>query len=383
MYELDWAIVGGGLHGAFLAQRLRQTGAGDPTVFDPEPDPLAPWRRRTAACGMDHLRSPAAHHLGGPGDGLLAFAHGRGYDARHLLGRYRRPSRALFEAHAAIALATNTTPRIPERVTRLERLYGGWRLHTDSGRYRARRVLLAPGPPPVRRPDWAAGVPHLFDPAPAAPPPEDGEIAVIGGGISAAQAALAFAGGGRRVWLVSRGPIRQATFDSEPCYAGPRCMVPFAAIRDPRHRRRLIRAARRPGSLPPDIHARLAAALAEGRVRLVRGEVAGLGDGGPTLADGRRLRVDTLRLATGFEDVPPGGRLLRDLIEGQEPPLAPCGFPRPAEDLEWLPGLFVAGRLAELVLGPMAGNIRGARAAAGRLARAAGADISRAAAALP
>ncbi|MES1942966.1 hypothetical protein PC39_02537 [Salinisphaera sp. PC39] len=382
MPELDWAIVGGGLHGAFLARRLRQTGAGEPTVFDPESDPLAAWRRRAAACGMDHLRSPAAHHLGGPGDGLLAFAHAQGYDTRHLLGRYRRPSRALFEAHAAAALAANATPRIPERVTHLARLSGGWRLHTHNGHYRARRVLLAPGPPPVRRPAWATGMPHLFDPVPAAAP-ADGEIAVIGGGISAAQAALAFAGAGRRVWLVSRGPIRQATFDSEPCYAGPRCMVPFAAARDPRHRRRLIRAARRPGSLPPDIHARLAAALAEGRVRLVRGEIAGLGDAGPTLADGRRLRVDTLRLATGFEDVPPGGRLLRDLIEEQGPPLAPCGFPRPAENLEWLPGLFVAGRLAELVLGPMAGNIRGARAAAERLARAADTDIRRAAAALP
>jgi kynurenine formamidase len=81
--------------------------------------------------------------------------------------------------------------------------------------------------------------------------------------LSGASMVLALVGAGRTVTLVSRHPLRCAEFDSEPCYAGPLCMRPFSAIRDLRRRRRLIRDARRPGTLPPDLHARLGAAVAQ------------------------------------------------------------------------------------------------------------------------
>lgn len=363
---LDWVIVGGGLHGGFLARALRRSTGRSPVVIDPGDDPLAAWRFRAEACGMDFLRSPRAHHLGGPGDDLRDFARTRGYGDRHFLGRYRRPSRAVFEAHARAALAPDGVPRVRDRIRHLERCPVGWRLHGETDSWRARRVLLAPGPPPPRRPRWAAGIPHLFD-ATSPSLPAHGEIAVIGGGISAAQAALAFAGDGRRVTLISRHPLRHTAFDSDPCYAGPRCMRPFTAIRDPRRRRRLIRAARQPGSLPPEIHARLGAVLAEGRVRLIRDRVADCGDAGPRLSNGRRLTVDAVCLATGFADTPPGFDWLRPAIERDGLPLAPCGFPAVTDDLQWDTDLYVAGRLAELALGPAAGNIRGARIAAERL----------------
>lgn len=361
---IDWAVVGGGVHGAFLARSLQRAGIRDLAVLDPHDDPLEPWRTRATACGMDYLRSPRAHHLGAPADNLRDFAHARGYDARHFLGRYRRPSRAVFEAHADACLAAPGIPRLRDHVRRLERVSDGWRLHGDTGVLRARRVLLAPGPPPLRRPAWAGRTesPHVFDER-VPPLPVYGDVAVIGGGITAAQAALAFAGAGRTATLVCRHPLRRAEFDSEPCYAGPLCMRPFAATGDLRRRRWLIREARRPGSLPPDLNARLAAAVAQGQVRLVQGEADGLTDSGLRLTDGRRLRTDTVRLATGFADTAPGLDWLGPTIERERLPLAPCGFPAPDGNLQWGPGLFVSGRLAELELGPMAGNIRGARAA--------------------
>lgn len=360
---LDWAIVGGGVHGAFLAQTLRRAGVSDLAVIDPGDDPLGDWRARAEACRMDFLRSPRAHHLGVRPDTLRDFALERGYDGRHFLGRYRRPSRAVFETHAAAALTAPGVVRLRGRVRHLERAADGWRLHGETDTWRARRVLLAPGPPPLRRPAWANGsAAHLFE-RDAPPLPARGDIAVVGGGISAVQAALAFADGGRRVTLVSRHRLRRAEFDSAPCYAGPLCMRPFTAVRDLRRRRRLIREARRPGSVPPELHARLAAAMAAGRIRLSYGEVTADSDAGLRLADGHRLRADAVRLATGFADAAPGRDWLRPAIERERLPLAPCGFPAVDRNLQWGPGLFVAGRLAELELGPMAGNIRGARAA--------------------
>ena len=76
---------------------------------------------------------------------------------------------------------------------------------------------------------------------------------------------------------------------------------------------------------------------------------------------------DRIILATGFEQVRPGGELVDGIIDRLSLPVADCGFPILREDLSWHQGLFVMGGLAELTLGPSARNIIGARKAVERI----------------
>ncbi|ELY71742.1 FAD/NAD(P)-binding protein, partial [Natronobacterium gregoryi] len=58
MYEC--VIVGGGIHGTYLIQRLLEDAdleREDVTIVDPHDRLLASFRRKAAACEMDELRS--------------------------------------------------------------------------------------------------------------------------------------------------------------------------------------------------------------------------------------------------------------------------------------------------------------------------------------
>lgn len=88
-------------------------------------------------------------------------------------------------------------------------------------------------------------------------------------------------------------------------------------------------------------------------------------EGGYVLGLPKPLEVDAIALATGFEGLP-GGALLSELCP-ERFPRAACGTPIVAADLEWNDGLYVAGALAELQLGPVARNITGGLRAAERL----------------
>src|SRR5699024_5890835 len=143
---LDWLIVGGGLHGSHIARRLT---AARPdaavAVIDPQPSALTEWQRRADACGMHYLRSSQSHHIGLRADALRAFAWEHDYDSRHAMGRYRRPSRPLFEAHVLDVAAPLT--RIAATAETVERDHDGWRVITrDGARFTARSLVLAPGP---------------------------------------------------------------------------------------------------------------------------------------------------------------------------------------------------------------------------------------------
>jgi hypothetical protein len=82
---------------------------------------------------------------------------------------------------------------------------------------------------------------------------------------------------------------------------------------------------------------------------------------------GRTLRAEQVLLATGFDGRRPGGAWLDHAIEACELPVAPCGYPVVTPGLQWAPGLYLTGALAELELGPVARNIAGARHAGERL----------------
>ena len=107
--QLEWAIVGGGIHGIHFASHLITRGiakAEDIRIFDPAPQLLTQWRNRTAATGMQFLRSASVHHVDVDPWSLDKFAGGRKGKRTAKNGLfappYARPALELFNAHTAI-----------------------------------------------------------------------------------------------------------------------------------------------------------------------------------------------------------------------------------------------------------------------------------------
>lgn len=386
---LDWLIIGAGLHGVHLAHVLLLRGNARRShlrLLDPHAMPLARWRRVTDNVGMHFLRSPSVHHIGLDADDLHRFAQS---PTGQWLAEYRdphhRPSLALFNAHAETIVRMQ---RFDELLLRgaacgLQRRRAGWRVMTDAGDIDAQRIVLAIGRTALHYPAWATAagsgrLNHIFEPdfiREQVPP--DARVVVVGGGISAAQTATAFARSGQRqVRLVMRQPMRKAHFDSNPCWNGPKCLTKFHHTRCYVERRRQLSEGRYRGAMPHDVARELLQAVEAGCVEVTIAEVTGCTDAENsalrlTLNTGETLSADHVVLATGFDQARPGSPWLDAVIVEEGLPCAPCGYPIPDKTLAWAPGLYVGGALAELELGATAANLRGARLAGERLLRVA------------
>ncbi len=376
---LDWLIVGGGIHGAHLANLLTteaRVSRDALRVLDPHPEPLAVWNRVTENCGMRHLRSPSAHNIDIRITSVLKFAQTpEGAPLADFIPRYYRPSLALFRAHCDHVIRTRRLAELRVRGTAraIHRTADGFAVETDAAPIHARRVILCLGlNDQLRRPRWAkrlqtegGPVAHVFDPDfRREEVPQAGETLVVGGGITAVQLALALAEDRPgRVTLLTRHPLREHNLDFDPCWIGPKCLRGFSAIPYDR-RREVVDAARNVGTVPEETMERWRAAHAEGSVRLERSTIR---DAIQTRSrvrltiDEGELETDRIVLATGFDPRRPGGEMVDRMIAEMELPTAPCGFPVLDEFFRWTDGLFLTGALAELQGGPCARNIVGAR----------------------
>ena len=123
--------------------------------------------------------------------------------------------------------------------------------------------------------------------------------------------------------------------------------------------------------MPPDVHADLQRACAEGAIELVEdAEVASaqVSERGVSLGlGGRRIDADRVLLATGFPGRRPGGAWLDAAVAAFGLPCAACGYPIVDRGLRWHPHLLVTGALAELELGPVSRNLSGAQRAGERI----------------
>lgn len=358
----NWLIIGGGLHGALAATELARTAPdAEVAVLDPQP-PLTAWCRRADACGMTYLRSPSPHHLGPNAGDLRAFAAADDYGAEHWVGVYRQPSRTLFEEHAASTLGDY--PRIAASAQTIQRDDGGnWRVIDNAGAvHRAERIVLATGPGAPYRP---LDAPHVFD-ADFALPTQPQRLTVIGGGLSAAQLALRAAAADHAVTWLTRERPRESSFDSDACFAGPKCLEPFWAASFA-ERRRQISAARHPGTLPPAVYAEITAAIAAGQITWQRATATDRASDGVRLDTGQTLAADHVILATGLNHRPERNTLLADVADRFSTGFDADGHLETDTNLQLADGLHVLGRPASLELGPMAPNIKGARLGAERL----------------
>ncbi len=389
---LDWVVVGGGIHGTYLSNFLIQ-GMGESLerlkVLDPNPEILSVWKRFTENVGMSSLRSAAVHHLDLASLSLKRFAlsgdEERSLDVPRLAPPYGRPALLLFNRHCEEVVRRNRLDavRITGEASGLKLAPGGFEVAYGGGYLHTRRVLLAIGM--SDQPCWpawteaarsaGARVHHVLDAGFARRKLSGWKRAiVVGGGLSGAQVALALAKERPgSVTLVARRSLEVHLFDSEPSWQGQNFMRSFASEPDPERRREIITAERHRGSLTPEAMRDVDAASASGALRVIRAEdeleVKGRARGRLVAfrAGGEELRADLVILATGFDRKRPGGPWLDRAVEELRLPVGPCGFPVVSPGLEWRPGLYVTGPLAELELGPVARNISGAHRAAARL----------------
>ncbi len=381
--HLDVLIIGGGIHGVHIAARLIGEAGFSPErlrIVDPADRLLDRWRTCTATTAMTHLRSPSVHNLDLNPWALQRFAGKRKKRKQNLFAApFDRPALGLFNAHCdrVIDKFGLAELHIQARATAcsIECEHVGVEL-SNGQQLTATNVVLAVGS--SEHPEWPAWAPrederihHVFDPGFDGWPTSKETIAVIGGGISAAQVALRLLKEGHDVHLVSRHALRKQQFDSEPGWLGPKFMAGFLQEPDFDRRRAMIVKARHIGSIPPDIKRTLHRVIHEGLISWHEGQVSKLDTSGgkvsTELRSGITIETDRALLATGFAQMRPGGALVDQLVASESLCCAQCGYPVVDESLRWHSRIFVSGPLAELELGPAARNIAGARRAANRL----------------
>jgi len=201
------------------------------------------------------------------------------------------------------------------------------------------------------------------------------KIVIVGGGLTAGTLARALSERGHRVVLIARKQLKTAQFDFPPVWLGPKALAEFASEPDFHRRYETIQQVRGEGSLTPDIAEALKNAqnidiYPETCIR----NISAMGECKPA----QELQIETTRglivnvfciiLATGYQFNLRRYRFLRELISQHQIPLV-CGLPQLDNDLQLQPieNLFGSGTIAQLQLGPAAGNIAGASLAYERL----------------
>lgn len=377
---LEWLIIGGGIHGTYLANLLiNQVGVGrdDLRILDPHENLLETWSRNTANCGMHYLRSPATHNLDLPVLSLYRYARSpEGKPERDFIPPYNRPSLRLFQKHCAHVIAANRLAllHIKDRVLALKKNAGdAIKIETGSGELRARNVLLAIGM--GEQPNWPAwalrlrqqgvDIQHLFAADFDRNALKDCErTLVIGGGITAVQVALKLAEErSGEIIVLSYHELCERYYDFNPCWIGPKCLADYYQL-NYQKRRDVIDRERFPGSTPAEVLDAFMAAREQGNPEFRRGLVAAAApvDGRIRLeTDAGIEEADRILLATGFLAQRPGNPLVEQLISEFDLACNSCGYPIVGRDLRWGEHIFVTGPLAELQVGPCARNIIGAR----------------------
>lgn len=385
---LDWVIIGGGIHGTYLANALirhRITSRSDLRIIDPNDEPLAEWKRVTSNVGMKYLRSPKVHNLDVDPLSLKHYFRCIECSSDEFLFPNDRPSIRLFNQHADSVIQKSGLYDICQQGYAADICFENDHavIKTDDGRIRAKHVILAIGRSgSLNWPNWAknakeegAGICHVLDGSFCRDEiPENGEIVVVGGGMSAAQTAISLADGNRHVTLLSPHSLRQNNYDSDPGWMGPKYLNRFRKTACFQKRRRIIDRARNSGSITQDVKRKLLQCQNENRCSIRIDTIKNcsvLTDDLMllNLKSGETIAANHIVLATGYLNQRPGGQLLDRLISRYRLNCSECGFPITDSTLQWHDRLFVSGALAELEVGPASGNIIGARMAAEKILR--------------
>jgi hypothetical protein len=412
--RVPWLIVGGGIHGVHIATRLLGEGlTTEVRIVDPEQALLFKWKNRTAATGMDYLRSSAGYHLDLSENSLRNFGKGAtssSLSATPFSNDYERPRLDLFNQHCDAIIAEHQLDKrhIQGVVTNLEPRDDHVRVIVSySGdsklEYIAEQVVLALGNDKPLYPDWVTQdlvdtgrARHLLDTDifhSHRSSSKKSSVAIIGCGLTAVHKALQLVKDKtfKQIHLIGRSKIKEQQFDTHQDWmmdqaAAERSINGGGFGLPKRHqtfrdtsclmqRRQIIAQERIPGTVTAAANRGrqgLQYAIRKNQIQWHQAEVASLSQSTANeacslhLSSGTSIEVDQILLATGFGKCPPS------LMQKLGLPVSDfCGYPIVDRDLRWgHPRVFVSGALAELELGPSARNIAGARLAAERIVQA-------------
>jgi cation diffusion facilitator CzcD-associated flavoprotein CzcO len=236
------AIVGGGLAGfvAYLTLRRGGVPAEAITVFGPEPDPAAAWRRRAAAIRQTHMRSESdGHCLPTSFPGLAVRDARRRRSLVPLLesvcDRYHPTVEDFLDHVEELRVRSAWSDRVRNaRIQQVRPVEGGFEL---DGHGAFVHVLLATGHPGNAVPDELRDDPravHAYEPHDYAP-----SVCVVGAGLAAATEWLnALAAGSTVVSVRRREPVRRPLNVPRP-YLSRRGLASFHRLTPERRAARL------------------------------------------------------------------------------------------------------------------------------------------------
>lgn len=390
--KFDCTIIGGGIHGTYLVQRLLEDASfdrSDVRLVDPHDQLLTSFREKAAACGMGSLRSTFVHHIGTEPLGLESFAEANDredelvptvdYPPRPTLDLFLDYSNYVIERKDLESLQCQATVEAISDRPDGKKL----RLETTAGPIETDHCILAIGHGGrYRWPDWAVGLDgaeHVwegFDPQASV----DRTI-VVGGGITAAQLACELSET-QSVALLSRHPLEWELSEADPPWINWSHIEENLHVHPPGSSERfeVVSEARYTATVPPYLYSALEGRRDSDVLTLTQGAVDSVERDGESvrlsLDHGLQLLGDRVVLATGFEPVfehPFVDSIAAelDLTRGHRgmPVLDDETLAWQCNDGRFVP-LYVTGALALGTVGPYAPNIPGARRASDRITRA-------------
>lgn len=386
-------------------------------VIDPHPKWLQGWNNNFDRLGIEFLRSPAmAHPDHFDMNALLAYAMANGreneliesgcYDDKSLLslgqtqvGLWKLPSARLFQDFCldlAKRLRHDYIQSTVKSLTREENEEGGKTNDNDSNspyivtladgsKIKVSAVVLALGSvgDPI--------TPKLLEAAPSTKmfswqkmkknlSHSHNRVLVVGGGLTAVQAAQYALRQGKDVTLCSRRPLVERHFDINTDWFDRRYSNKLIAEfyhQEDEKKLSMLRQARGGGSVPPiymnDLlkwqeAKKLKKVVAEARFEQINedGRVKiSFNDCKSEFTES----FDCIILACGIKPNCLYNPLVKQIYE-ELPIKIEGGFPCVSQDLEWTKNLFVVGGLASMNTGPDSANIMGIRRAASIVANA-------------
>ncbi len=367
------AIVGAGPQGLTAAVYLTRAGVRpeELLVVDPSGRWLHDWRRSFVQLGIAHLRSPGVHHPDPDPYALIKYAQATGRSAE-LVEKYGLPSTGLFDDFCCRVLDDCSLIDIVHADSVVGATAEGV-LHLAGGEeIRAQHVVWATNPA-VR--SWDSPHCGVASATVVAWDAVDGDaagdtVAVVGGGLTAAHLVERAVESGRRALWLTRRRVVVREFDTDAGWLGPRNMNAFDRLATPQERLDAVAEARGGGTVPSWMVRRLRRAEAMGALVRRVGRVSLNHDprwGDVVCVDGEPVAADQVWLAMGDRPDVAASPVLGELCTSLSVPVV---MGRPALDSSLrLPGsvVQVLGRLAQLRLGPTAGNLAGARRGAERV----------------
>lgn len=387
------AIIGGGplgLHAAQGAHLYGHVAQGEAVIIDPKP-PFETLSRQVHQSieGMNHaegactISSMKKHmDLRDPDAGLTHFMEGHPEFKPDKQGR--PPFAAIFaQGRQVVEEFGLDKERLPATATAIHLRDNTLVIETTEGEVTSKSVVLALGQPPLNYPGWTAtlrgsdNVAHIFDERFAFENITPGtNTTIIGGGITAVQAALSAARVvGGKVTLLCRRSVKPE--DASIVHDEKKMSELLLAMENPDDRWKFILENTFADQIPEDLYQEFMAELANGRIDLVRSEVehaekSRYGDIELTLKDGTRLQTAQIILATGFKKSLPGGDLVQQAIRELGLRTSTIyGQPVVDANMAWTSDIlppdihvFVTGAFALTAIGPRAVKMSGGMYAA-------------------